>query len=242
MERACTGEPYTVQAQDIVEIGGYAYANADINGMNVMLREGGVYRLYFGDFNNPGGTFRATSTDGRHYAFDAKALTGPGFVNDVKKFRVGEASYYLMGLHENGAAFMADGFHQRRGVSRLADAADESRCRRRLYRRAGLGGARPAGIARAQVAWASCMAPGRSRASTTIASTRAGCRNGWSLWPTTGRAFRGPGRSAPTGSFWPFPTPKPVTGRFEVYAEDGVTLLGTSAAQAVSRGQCFRLR
>ena len=82
---------------------GYAYTNADINGMNVMLRESGAYRLYFGDFQNPGGTFRATSTDGRHYDFDAKALTGPGFVNDVKKFRVGAASYYLMGLHENGA-------------------------------------------------------------------------------------------------------------------------------------------
>src|ERR1019366_10330745 len=95
--------PYTVQARDIVEIGGYAYTNADINGMNVMLRESGVYRLYFGDFHSPGGTFRATSTDGRQYAFDAKAFAGPGFVNDVKKFRVGGTSYYLMGLHENGA-------------------------------------------------------------------------------------------------------------------------------------------
>src|ERR1017187_9137447 len=96
------GEPYTVQARDVVDIGGYAYTNADINGLNVMLRESGVYRLYFGDFKNPGGTFRATSTDGRHYSYDAKVLNGPGFVNDVKKFRVGGTSYYVMGLHENG--------------------------------------------------------------------------------------------------------------------------------------------
>jgi hypothetical protein len=33
-----------------------------------------------------------------------------------------------------------------------------------------------------------------------------------------------------------------VTGRFELYGEDGVTLLGTTAAQAVSSGQSFRFR
>jgi hypothetical protein len=32
-----------------------------------------------------------------------------------------------------------------------------------------------------------------------------------------------------------------LTGSFEVYAEDGVTLLGVSPAQTVSRGQSFRL-
>ena len=65
------GEAYTVQARDVVEISGYAYTNADINGMNVMVRESGIYRLYFGDFKNPGGVFRATSSDGSHYTLDA---------------------------------------------------------------------------------------------------------------------------------------------------------------------------
>jgi hypothetical protein len=83
------GEPYTVQARDVVDIGGYAYAAADINGLNVLLHERGVYRLYFGDFKSAGGVFRATSADGRRYTFDAKVLNGAGFVNDVKKFRVG---------------------------------------------------------------------------------------------------------------------------------------------------------
>src|ERR1035437_4841338 len=96
------GEPHTVQARDIVAVEGYDYTNADINGMNVLLRESGVHRLYFGDFKNSGGVFRATSTDGRDYAFDAKVLSGHGYVNDVKKFQVGGTSYYLMGLHENG--------------------------------------------------------------------------------------------------------------------------------------------
>jgi hypothetical protein len=34
----------------------------------------------------------------------------------------------------------------------------------------------------------------------------------------------------------------PVVGRFEVYAEDGTTLLGTSATQTVSSGQSYRLK
>ncbi len=97
------GEPYIVQPTDIATIAGYNYTNADINGMNVMLREADKYRLYFGDFKNPGGTYRASSSDGRQYQFESTAYSGPGFVNDVKKFRVGKTDYYLMGLHENGA-------------------------------------------------------------------------------------------------------------------------------------------
>ena len=96
------GEPCTVQPRDIVDIAGYSYTNADINGMSVLLREDGGYRLYFGDFRNPVGTFRATSQNGRRYTLDGKVLSGPGYVNDLKKFQVGTAAYYLMGLHENG--------------------------------------------------------------------------------------------------------------------------------------------
>ena len=120
------GEPYTVQARDIIDIDGYAYTNADINGMNVMLQEDGVYRLYFGDFRSPGGTFRATSTDGKHYAFDAKVLTGPGLVNDVKRFRVGACHLLPDGLARERHAPVADGIHQRPGLSRGADAVDRT--------------------------------------------------------------------------------------------------------------------
>jgi len=59
------------------DIGGYAYTNADINGMNVMLRESGVYRLYFGDFHSPGGTFRATGTDGSNTPLMRRPSPGP---------------------------------------------------------------------------------------------------------------------------------------------------------------------
>ena len=38
------------------------------------------------------------------------------------------------------------------------------------------------------------------------------------------------------------PDAGPVNGRFEIFGEDGVTLLGASPAQAVTRGQSFRLQ
>jgi hypothetical protein len=37
------------------------------------------------------------------------------------------------------------------------------------------------------------------------------------------------------------PAGRPATGRFELYAEDGLTPLGASAQQAAKPGQTFRL-
>jgi hypothetical protein len=236
-----TGEPYTVQARDIVEIGGYAYTNADSNGMNVMLRESGVYRLYFGDFHNPSGTFRATSTDGRHYAFDAKAFTGPGFVNDVKKFRVGGASYYLMGLHENGARLWqtvsTNGatFPSSRILLTNLDAAD-------AYI-----------VALGWVVRGPQESPGRKLLGVLYGAgpVRSLDRNSiYACWlqkrvvfvANDGTRLSGTKALGPDRQLLALPDAGPVTGRFEVYAEDGVTLIGASAAQTVSRGQSFRLR
>ncbi len=107
-----TNGPHKTAKEDLAEIAGYNFAGADINGMNVLLREDGKYRLYFGDFKNPG-VFRASGTDGKHFAFDAKVLPEGLFVNDVKKFRVGGTNFYLMGMHRNDSrlwsAVSADG-------------------------------------------------------------------------------------------------------------------------------------
>jgi hypothetical protein len=235
------GEPYTVQARDIIEIAGYNYTNADINGMNVLLRESGVYRLYFGDFRNPAGTFRATSTDGRHYTFDAKALSGHGYVNDVKKFRVGPATYYLMGLHENGphlwqtASTNGLSFPPVRTLLTNLDATDAyivalgwvTRGSQEVHGRKLLGvlyGAGPVpGLDRNGIyaRWLQKRVLFLGDDGTRIAGTRA-------LGPDRQLLVISAGRSA--------------TGRFELYAEDGMTLLGTSAQQAVRPGQSFRLR
>jgi hypothetical protein len=236
-----TGEPYTVQARDIVEISGYAYTNADINGMNVMLRESGAYRLYFGDFHNPSGTFCATSTDGRHYAFDAKAFAGPGFVNDVKKFQVGGTSYYLMGLHENGARLWQTvstngaAFPASQMLLTNLDAADAFI------------------VALGWVVRGAQESPGRKLLGVLYGAGPVRSLDHNSIYArwlqkrvvfVAGDGPRIPGTKAlgPDRQLLALPDATPVTGKFEVYAEDGVTLLGTSAVQAVSRGQSFWLR
>jgi len=235
------GEPYTVQARDIVQIEGYAYANADINGMNVMLKESGAYRLYFGDFRNPGGTFRATSTDGKHYTFDAKVLNGPGAVNDVKKFRAGADSYYLMGLHgngprlwqtvsTNGAAFPA----ARPLLTNLAPADSFI-------------------VALGWVVRGPQESPGRKLLGVLYGAGPVPALNQNSIYArwlqkrvvfvsSDGTRYPGTKALGPDRQLLAFPGAGPVTGRFEFYAEDGLTLLGTSAAQTVRSGQTFQLR
>ena len=236
-----SGEPYTVQARDIVEIGGYAYTNADINGLNVMLRESGVYRLYFGDFKNPGGTFRATSTDGRHYSYDAKVLNGPGFVNDVKKFLVGGTSYYVMGLHENGTRLWQTvssngvAFPAARMLLTNLETAD-------AYI-----------VALGWVVRGQQESPGRKLLGVLYGAGPVSALNQNSIYVrwlqkmvvfVAGDGTRYPGTSAlgPDRQFLALPSAGPVSGRFEVYAEDGATLLGTSVTQTVSSGQSYQFQ
>jgi hypothetical protein len=235
------GEPYTVQARDVVAVTGYAYTNADINGLNVLLRESGVYRLYFGDFKNPGGTFRATSMDGQHYTFEAKVLTGPGYVNDVKKFQVGGASYYLMGLHENGARLWQT-------VSSNGVAFPAAR---KLLTNLGAGDAFI--VALGWVVRGPQESPERKLLGVLYGAGPVSALNQNSIYArwlqkrvvfTANDGTRYPGTRAlgPDRQFLAIPGSRPVTGRFEVYAEDGLTLLGASAAQTLSSGQTYRLR
>ena len=235
------GEPHTVRARDVVDIGGYAYAKADINGMNVMLRESEVYRLYFGDFKNPGGTFRATSTDGRHYTFEAKVLDGPGYVNDVKKFRVGAATYYLMGLHENGARLWQTvstngaAFPAARTLLANLEAAD-------AYI-----------VALGWVVRGPQESPGRKLLGVLYGAGPVSALNENSIYARwlqrrvvfvadDGTRYPGTRALGPDRQLLAFSSTGPVTGRFEVYAEDGATLLGTLPTHTVSSGQSYRLR
>lgn len=95
--------PHTASRKDVISIGGYdLYEAADINGMNVLLHENGVDRLYFGNFRDFGQVFRASSVDGRTFQLDGVALKGSFAVNDVKKFHLGGGgSRYLMAMHMN---------------------------------------------------------------------------------------------------------------------------------------------
>jgi len=235
------GEPCRVEPADVVQIDGYDYANADINGMNVMLREGGVYRLYFGDFKNPGGTFRATGRDGRHYTFDAKAVTGPSFVNDVKRFRLGAASYYVMGLHENGK-------HLWQTVSTNGAAFPTPQ-----ILLTNLGAADAYIVALGWVVRGSQESPGRRLTGVLYGAGPVPALNENSIyarWLQKRVVFASDdgARSAGTQALGPdrqllvLPDARDMTGRFEVYAEDGVTLLGTSGPRTVRGGQAYRLQ
>jgi hypothetical protein len=94
---------FAASREQIIAVEGYPnYANADINGLNVLLHETGIYRLYFANFHDFGKIYRASSADGKRFEFDGKVLDGALAINDVKKFRVGENNWYLMGLHMNG--------------------------------------------------------------------------------------------------------------------------------------------
>jgi hypothetical protein len=86
-------------------LGGYDFfAAADINGTNVLLREGegDAYRLYFNNLRDGNKTFRASSVDGRRFTLDGVVLQPSALVNDVKKFHGADgAEWYLMALHMN---------------------------------------------------------------------------------------------------------------------------------------------
>lgn len=110
--------PYAATHENIVSIAGYPdFAQADMNGMNVLLYETGpvnlgeadgkvvmrppFYRMYFGDFKARGKVFQAVSKDGRHYTYLGPCLEPAHLINDVKKIATDDGHVYLMALHGN---------------------------------------------------------------------------------------------------------------------------------------------
>jgi hypothetical protein len=94
---------YAAKEGDLVAMTGYdRYAKADINGMNVLLRDANTWRMYFCDFGQMGQVYRASSPDARKWTFDGPVAKAAMMVNDVKAFRVAGKTWYLMLLHHNG--------------------------------------------------------------------------------------------------------------------------------------------
>jgi len=94
--------PYAAEYSDIITIEGYeGFEDADINGMNVIYRDGDTLHLYFNDFKNFGPVFRAESADGKHFEYKGVALECHKMVNDVKRFESEQGPVWLMGLHRN---------------------------------------------------------------------------------------------------------------------------------------------
>jgi len=234
--------PYVPSMDDMADIQGYAgYATSDINGMNVILYEDGVYRLFFSDFRNFGKVYRATSRDGLHWTLERSVLDASMAVNDVKKFRTGKGWTYLMGLHMNGDrlwySLSADGlsFGPARELCHNLGAADryivalgwvvqgdQERGGRKL-----LGVLYGAG---ADEHLASNRIFARWLQKKVVFVTDDGER-------LAGTLSRGPGRQIlPLGGH------RSLSGRVELYAEDGCTLVAVSEPLTVRAGQVFTLR
>lgn len=96
--------PHIASARDLVSIRDYpsGFLKADINGMNVLMREGAELYLYFCDFRSFEGVNRARYSGEKEFVYEGVSLEAPHrAVNDVRKFRVEGASWYVMGLHMN---------------------------------------------------------------------------------------------------------------------------------------------
>jgi hypothetical protein len=219
--------PYEAKLSDIISIDGYEkYKAADINGMNVILYEDGVYRLYFNNFKDFGRVYRATSKDGKQFTFDGPAVEVGACVNDVKKFTAAGKPIYLMGLHMNGDklwyALSTDGmeFDAPKDLAKNLGDADRymvaigwvTRGNRVLGFLYGAGAVGSLDHNRIFGRWL-------QKKVVFVASD--------------GTRYEPSSAMGPDRQIIKIPQGKELDGTFEVYAEDGVTLLGKSPGKAV---------
>lgn len=93
--------PNTGSSSYLMTMSGYPnWANADINGSNVIYYENGTFHLYFDDFQN-WGVHYATSTDNINYTYQSKTLTDNVICNDLKRLWYNGSNYYLWAYHHN---------------------------------------------------------------------------------------------------------------------------------------------
>jgi hypothetical protein len=96
-------EPYTAAMSDIVAMEGYAdYEEGDENGANVLLRDHGKWILYFTNWRDPGKCYWAQGETPARFKFGSLALATGHAVNDVKQFSVDGKDHYVMALHKKG--------------------------------------------------------------------------------------------------------------------------------------------
>lgn len=219
--------PYEAKLSDIISIDGYdKYKAADINGMNVILYEDGVYRLYFNNFKDFGRVYRATSKDGKQFTFDGPAVEVGACVNDVKKFTAAGKPIYLMGLHMNGDklwySLSSDGmkFDAPKELAKNLGDADRYMVAIGWVTR----GNRVLGFLYG------------AGASSALASNRI-----FGRWiqkkvvfvASDGTRYEPSSAVGPDRQIIKVPQGKELDGTFEVYAENGVTLLGKTPGKAV---------
>ena len=96
---------YRAQTSDIVKIEGYAQdEKANYNGANVLLRDQGKYTLYFTNWRDRGKLYWSTGDTPASFKLGGVALETGHAVNDVKKFTVGGKDWYVAAFHQKGDA------------------------------------------------------------------------------------------------------------------------------------------
>jgi len=95
--------PYHAQLKDVVKIEGYnPPSRADLNGANVLLYDKGKYTLYFTNWRDKGKLYWAQGNTPAVVKLGGQSLETEHAVNDVKKFTAGDKDWYLMALHKKG--------------------------------------------------------------------------------------------------------------------------------------------
>ncbi len=246
------GEPVNFDPRDLMTITGYtnllgedAFPGADINGLNVILQEEGFYRLYFGDFKNTSGNgpfqiYRASSSDGKNYRFEGNVLPGGNAINDAKKFRVGTNTWYLLGTHHNRAQLSyslstnALSFPPVQTLLTNVDSSD------RFI------------VALGWVVQGEQEKPGRKLLGVLYGAGPAPSLDQnkiFARWlqkkvvfvSNDGRRYEGKSSHGPNRQLIPFPENETLSGFIEVYAEDGITLLGRSGRIRFESGKRFQM-
>lgn len=230
--------PYTAQPSDLMTMQGYeAFTPADMNGVNVLLKEDGQYRLYFGNFKDWGHVYRASSPDGKNFTFEGSSLDVPHMVNDVKKLVVDGKPWYLMGLHSNGDhlwySLSNDGM--KFGPEKVlgTNLGDEDRYMVAL-----------GWVTRGQRVLGVLYGAGEVK--------YLNLNRIYSRWLQTKVVFVAEDgkRYEPVASLGPdrqlIPVPKenqlnPIKGHFEFFAEDGVTPIGESMPGTIASGAVYQL-
>lgn len=225
--------PYPARFEDIINIDGYSkYKDADINGMNVILHEDGIWRLYFNNFKDFGKVYRASSKDGKNYKFDGTAVDFTACVNDVKKITVKGQTRYLMGMHMNGDtlwySLSKDGLKFDKPKELTKNYGDSDRY---------------------MVAIGWVMSKNKllgflygAGEVPTLDRNRI-----WAKWlqkkvvfvGDDGVRYEGSGALGPDRQIIKVPKDKTLKGHFEVYAEDGVTLLVSKVKATLISGAVF---
>jgi len=228
--------PYAAKMSDIVEMADYPkYEDADINGVNVVLHDDGLYRLFFCNWRDPGQVYRASGKDGKRFRLDGVCLKSGHGVNDVKKLTVDGRPQYLMALHMNTDrlwySLSNDGMHfepERELAGRLDD-------RDRYIVAVGwvVGGRRVLGFL-----YGAGAAP-------TLDRNRLFAR--WLQKKVVFITDQGkrlePSRSlGPDRQLIPLGGEKELAGHVEIFSEDGQTPLGPASSCKIVSGCVYRLQ